>query len=384
MCADKIIFWRSDLRADEMVIRCSDLCADEMVIRHFDLCAAVGRMQPYNLSRNGRDSGLRSAFRNSETGQERKMQQKMLYMRKTPIESALILYLLAAGLVMFPYQWLGDFFTQDEQLAGFLGLGALRVVFFAVMLLLAFHMGIRGILLPRRGAWKALLIALPALAVAVNNLPIVALAKGTAAVTAGGGSIAAFAFQCFGVALFEEMAFRGVIFPFVLGKTGTGKKGRFIGVLAASAAFGLLHLVNLLGGVSGGVFLQVGYSFLIGCMLSVVMFCGGGVLVCTVIHAVYNFCGSLVIGLGVGKFWDIWCPEEIILTAAVALAAGIFFFFALLKSKPDFADSFAVYPSAKGDRYTGGQTDGTGGVTDKCEGASEADATSSKNSKAGE
>lgn len=276
------------------------------------------------------------------------MQPKMLYMRKTPIESALILYLLAAGLVLFPYQWLGNFFTQDEQLAGFLGLGILRIVCFGVMLLLSFHMGIRGTLSPRKGGWKALFIALPALAVAVNNLPIVALARGTASVTGSAGHIAAFALQCIGVGLFEEMAFRGVIFPFVLGKTGTGKKGRFVAVLASSAAFGLLHLVNLLGGFSGGVFLQVGYSFLIGCMLAVVMFCGGGVFTCAFIHAVYNFCGNIVYELGSGgTFGNIWSPEEIVLTAVVAVAAGVFFFFALAKSKPDYAEAFAVYPLPK-------------------------------------
>lgn len=271
------------------------------------------------------------------------MQPKMLYMRKTPVESALILYLLAAGLVMFPYQWLGNLFTQDEQTAGYLGLGILRILFSGVMLLLAFHMGIRKTL-AARGGWRALLVALPALVVAVNNLPIVALAQGTAAVTGSAGEIAAFALQCIGVGLFEEMAFRGVIFPFVLGKTGTGRKGRFIAVLASSAAFGLLHLVNLLGGFSGGVFLQVGYSFLIGCMLSVVMFCGGGVFVCAFIHAVYNFCGNVVFELGEGAFWDIWCPEEIVLTAVVAVAAGVFFFFALKNGKPDYAEAFAVYP----------------------------------------
>ena len=271
------------------------------------------------------------------------MKPKMLYMRKTPVESALILYLLAAGLVMFPYQWLGNLFTQDEQTAGFLGLGILRILFSGVMLLLAFHMGIRKTLAVR-GGWRALLVALPALVVAVNNLPIVALAQGTAAVTGSAGEIAAFALQCVGVGLFEEMAFRGVIFPFVLGKTGTGRKGRFIAVLASSAAFGLLHLVNLLGGFSGGVFLQVGYSFLIGCMLSVVMFCGGGVFICAFIHAVYNFCGNIVFQLGEGAFWDIWCPEEIILTAVVAVAAGVFFFFALKNGKPDYAEAFAVYP----------------------------------------
>ena len=67
------------------------------------------------------------------------------------IESALILYLLAAGLVMFPYQWLGNLFTQDEQTAGFLGLGILRILFSGVMLLLAFHMGIRKTLAVRGG-----------------------------------------------------------------------------------------------------------------------------------------------------------------------------------------------------------------------------------------
>lgn len=289
------------------------------------------------------------------------MQPKMLYMRKTPIESALILYLLAAGLVLFPYQWLGNFFTQDEQLAGFLGLGILRIVFFGVMLLLSFHMGIRGALSPRKGGWKALFIALPALAVAVNNLPIVALARGTASVTGGAGQIAAFALQCIGVGLFEEMAFRGVIFPFVLGKTGTGKKGRFVAVLASSAAFGLLHLVNLLGGFSGGVFLQVGYSFLIGCMLAVVMFCGGGVFTCAFIHAVYNFCGNIVYELGSGgAFGNIWSPEEIVLTAIVAVAAGVFFFFALAKSKPDYAEAFAVYPPPKANGAEAGVQTGVG------------------------
>lgn len=290
------------------------------------------------------------------------MQPKMLYMRKTPIESALILYLLAAGLVLFPYQWLGNFFTQDEQLAGFLGLGILRIVFFGVMLLLSFHMGIRGTLSPRKGGWKALFIALPALAVAVNNLPIVALARGTASVTGSAGHIAAFALQCIGVGLFEEMAFRGVIFPFVLGKTGTGKKGRFVAVLASSAAFGLLHLVNLLGGFSGGVFLQVGYSFLIGCMLAVVMFCGGGVFTCAFIHAVYNFCGNIVYELGSGgTFGNIWSPEEIVLTAVVAVAAGVFFFFALAKSKPDFAEAFAVYPPPKANGAEAGAQTGAVG-----------------------
>ena len=106
------------------------------------------------------------------------MKRRMLYMRSTPGQSAAILYLLAAGLALLPTQWLGSLFTQNEQIAQSLGLGIVRLVSCAVLLVLAFHMGIRGVWAPSGG--KALLFALPALAVAVNNLPVVALAQGTA------------------------------------------------------------------------------------------------------------------------------------------------------------------------------------------------------------
>lgn len=273
------------------------------------------------------------------------MQQKMLYMRKTPLSSAAILYLLAAGFVLFPTQWLGDLFTQDELLAQMLGLGILRIVMAAVMFVLALHMGIYGVWAPKKPLF--LLFALPALVVAVNNLPIVALCRGTAGITGGGAYVAAFALQCLGVGLFEEAAFRGVIFPFVLGVTGTGKKGRFAAVLLSSALFGLLHLVNLLGGFSGAVFLQVGYSFLIGCMLSVCVFCGSGVFACAFIHAVYNFCGNLIYSVGdygFGVFNDVWCAEEILLTALVSVAAIVCFALVLWKKDSSAADSFAVFP----------------------------------------
>lgn len=273
------------------------------------------------------------------------MQQKMLYMRKTPLSSAAILYLLAAGFVLFPSQWLGDLFTDDALLAQMLGLGILRIVMAAVMFVLALHMGIGGVWAPQKPLF--LLFALPALVVAVNNLPIVALCRGTAGITGGGAYVAAFALQCLGVGLFEEVAFRGVIFPFVLGASGTGKKGRFAAVLLSSALFGLLHLVNLLGGFSGAVFLQVGYSFLIGCMLSVCVFCGSGVFVCAFIHAVYNFCGNLIYSVGnfgFGAFRDVWCAEEIVLTALVSVAAIACFALFLWKKDSSAADAFAVFP----------------------------------------
>ena len=276
------------------------------------------------------------------------MQRKMLYMRKTPFSSAAILYLLAAGLVLLPYQWLGDLITQNETVARSLGLGIVRILSACVMFALAFHMGIRGITLPRgKTGAAALLLALPALAVAVNNFPIVGVASGSVRITGGAAEIFAFALQCFGVALFEETAFRGVIFPFVLGYTGTGVKGRFRAVVFSSAAFGLLHLVNLLGGFSVGVFLQVGYSFLIGAMLAVCLFRGAGILYCTFVHAVFNFCGNLAFECGNASFSTVWTVSEIVLTASVAVAALVYFVLLLKNSRSDAADTFAVFPSAE-------------------------------------
>ena len=278
------------------------------------------------------------------------MQAKMLYMRKTPGESAAILYLLTAGFVLFPTQWMGDLFTKDHMLSQMLGLGLVRILFAAIMIVLALEMGIRHVFFVQKGEWKALLFAIPALIVAVNNLPIIALSNGSAFLTGSGLYFFAFAIDCIGVGLFEETAFRGVIFPFVLGKTGTGKKGRFIAVIVSSAMFGCLHLVNLLGGFSGGVFLQVGYSFLIGSMLAICMFRGAGVFTCAFIHAAFNFCGNIISnvrGLGFGAFSDVWCWQEILLTAVVGIAAIVYFVWLLFYSKPDVAEKFAVYPPKK-------------------------------------
>ena len=280
--------------------------------------------------------------------QRTRMKERMLYMRREPVSSAAIIYLLVAGLVLLPTRWLGELlFPEQANYAYMLGVGAVRLVLCVPLAVLARQMGVRHIWLPAGGG--ALLLCLPALVVAANNFPLVALIQGTAGVTDAFGA-ALFAVECVGVGLFEELAFRGVIFPFVLGAAGTDRRGRFAAALIASAMFGALHLVNLLGGFSAGVFLQVGYSFLIGCMLAVCMFRGGGVLFCALAHALFNYGGNLVTparGLGFGSFADIWCPAEVVLTVIVGVCAIAYFIWLLYVSPPDAADRFAVFPPEK-------------------------------------
>ena len=187
------------------------------------------------------------------------MKERMLYMRREPASSAAIIYLLVAGLALLPTRWLGElFYPARENYAYMLGLGAVRLILFFLLALLARQMGIRGVWLPAKGERRsALLYSLPAVLIAVNNFPLVALIRGTAGVADAFG-VLLFAVECIGVGLFEEAAFRAIIFPFVLGKTGTGRRGRVIAVLVSSAMFGALHLVNLLSGFNAGVFLQIG------------------------------------------------------------------------------------------------------------------------------
>ena len=120
------------------------------------------------------------------------MKKRMLYLRKTPVQSAFIIYLLALGLILFPTQWLGDLFFAEEKMAVLFGLGGMRVVMGAVMALIAVHTGFSASFLPR--SVKGVLLALPAVLIAVNNLPIVALARGDASLLYGGAYIAVFLF----------------------------------------------------------------------------------------------------------------------------------------------------------------------------------------------
>ena len=70
---------------------------------------------------------------------------------------------------------------------------------------------------------------------------------------------------------------------------------------------GLLHLFNLFAGASvGATFLQVGYSFLIGAMLSAVLIKTDNLWLCVLLHAGFDFGGSIITELGTGIFQDLW------------------------------------------------------------------------------
>ncbi len=180
---------------------------------------------------------------------------------------------------------------------------------------------------------RSLLYCLPFLIVAVNNFPLIPLFSGQATVTASLPHLAVFGLGCLFIGVFEELAFRGVIFLAVLRRFGSSPKQIFLSIAATSAIFGLIHLVNLIsGGNPAGVLLQVGYSFLIGGMCALALLKTGSIWVPVLLHGLYDFGGFLVETLGEGV---IWTPASIALTAAVAVAVVGYAVWLLTKITPE-------------------------------------------------
>ena len=183
---------------------------------------------------------------------------------------------------------------------------------------------------------QSILLTLPCWIIAINNFPWIPFCMEKAAVTSSAGMIFLYALQCFAVGLFEETAFRGCIFMLILQKRRESVLQIFWSIVLSSAVFGAIHMVNLLAGASPlSVILQIGYSFLIGGMCSVVLMKTGSIWHCVLLHAVYNFCGGVIPTLGEGKIWDM---PTVVLTVVLSLLVTAYVIRLLVLMKPQETD----------------------------------------------
>lgn len=187
----------------------------------------------------------------------------------------------------------------------------------------------------KRPFWRSVLFCLPAIAVVVNNLHIYTLASGRERVTGSIWHILLLALECLCVGFFEEMTFRGVIFLSILEKRRASTKGIFISILLSSAIFGGIHAINFIYGSAVAVVQQIGYSFLIGAMCSVVLLKTADIWSCVLLHATYNFCGALIPRLGEGYMWD---APTVVFTVLLSVGAGVYFIISVLKMRTEETD----------------------------------------------
>jgi membrane protease YdiL (CAAX protease family) len=160
-----------------------------------------------------------------------------------------------------------------------------------------------------------LAVLLPALLVAANNFPILGMINGTLWLDRS-DLLWLYVLDCLMIGLFEELAFRGVLLPFLLEKRRGSKSQVLWTVVLSSGVFGLIHLINLFEGAGvGSTLLQVGYSFLIGGMCAIVLMKTGNLLYCILLHTVYDIGGRWMTVAG-GELWD---TPTVILTVILAL-----------------------------------------------------------------
>lgn len=210
---------------------------------------------------------------------------------------------------------------SDLTLKNTIDLTVTRAIGSAVFLTILIYLGYRVMNPLGKGMARSLLFCLPAFAVAVNNLPIYPLIVGRATVDAPTWRILLLAAECLFVGLFEEACFRGVVLLGLLEKRRKTLKGRFWAIVLSSAVFGIVHLVNIFFSSPIAVILQIGYSFLIGAMCSVVLMKTANIWICVALHSIFNFCGALVPDCGEGTIFE---PITITVTVIIAVLTTIY------------------------------------------------------------
>ena len=195
--------------------------------------------------------------------------------------------------------------TPDPIVNGMLGETIHQLSIGALFIWLIYIMGDRSYLFLNRTTKKKLLWALPCLMVCLVNFPWAGLFTGDVYVT-GARYIPLYILYVISIALVEELVFRGVLLNIVFRYTRRSKLPYVFAVLISSAIFAAFHLFNLFVVFDPiGVTLQVGYTFLIGCMFAVIQIKMGSVWYCVLFHALFNFGGMFTFfGFAEGYQWD--------------------------------------------------------------------------------
>lgn len=225
-------------------------------------------------------------------------------MRKWNIIISILLFVLGAVcFIIFeaiPVTIFADALA-NKLMCGFLS--RLGMSFLFIWLLWQF--GGRKFLLFDGSFFKSVVWALPCFMVAFINFPYSAIIGGTASVDRM-DLLGLYALYILGIALLEELIFRGVALMVVSDFFKSKKHAPLFIALITSAIFSLFHLTNLfIGAGIGSTMLQCLYTFLIGGMLSVTMLKTKNIWLCTLIHFIFDFGGLLIIEIGSGNPWDI-------------------------------------------------------------------------------
>lgn len=261
------------------------------------------------------------------------MTRKMTALEKSAktdtVGMILTLILYAVGAVSAPYVKVAEWLGGGAELEWYLAF-AFKIICSILPVYLMFQFGLKKAVTGFGGGVRGVLLCVPAFLVALDNFPFLPLFNGDLAFNGAIGGLFPYVLYCLSIGIMEETIFRGTIFPLFLYKFQHNKKGAFWAIAASSAIFGAMHLLNLLGGFSPMVFLQVGYSFLIGCMCATALLFSGNITVPIIIHALFDVGGFLTdSGFCSGTLWT---TGNVILTAVLSVIFAAVIVFAFFKT----------------------------------------------------
>ena len=240
------------------------------------------------------------------------------------LHSALALLLLVISAVAILFFYASPPEMEDATL-GSLFRAVVPRFFIALFLLVLAMEYFPASLSSKRVSGKNLLWCILPLLVALVNFPFSSLIRSVAYVTRA-DLLGLFLFKCFLIGLGEEILFRGIILDLLLQSFQKKRGAIFWPVFLSSAIFALFHFINLIDGADIlSVLQQVGYSFLIGAMLAVVLLQTRNLWLCIALHALFDAGGFLISDLGGGNpqdltFWiltiivGVGCTVQMIIT----------------------------------------------------------------------
>jgi membrane protease YdiL (CAAX protease family) len=240
--------------------------------------------------------------------------------KKDTVSMIVTILLYGVGAAAVPYVWVSNFLGGAKEVEWLMGFVA-KTACAMLPLYLIFQFGFADILKVNGKKMMAALLTVPALLVMVNNLPIVPVMMGDMSINANFLQYLTYGLFCLSIGILEEITYRGCLLPLCMFKCSKDKKGMFWAVVISSALFGGLHLFNLLGGFSPAVFLQVGYSFLIGLVCGFTLIVSGNIYLPILYHAIFDFGGFLLTeGLATGVLWTI---ENVLWTLFSSIVFGV-------------------------------------------------------------
>ncbi len=236
--------------------------------------------------------------------------------KKETVSMIITVLLYSIGAASIPYIWVSNLLGGAKEWEWFFGFLA-KTIASILLVYLIVNFGFKKLFSLKDISVKILILVLPAFLVMVNNFPFLPLMSGNMSINGTFLQTFLYALFCLSIGILEETAYRGCILPLFLIKFSKDKKGVFWSVVVSSLIFGAVHLLNLLNGFSPAVFLQMGYSFLIGATCGFTLVVCGNIYLPIIFHAVFNFGGMLHgEGLASGVLWTV---DNIVWTAVTSV-----------------------------------------------------------------